>query len=65
MAAVLQYVNSSGNKFERVWEVGDGRKFTALIKCYIQHPGEQNIQTIEKPSTRPATFAECYNLLKS
>jgi hypothetical protein len=60
MGAVLQYTNQSGEIKERVWKVSNDEKFTALIKYLIQDTGEQTIRTIEKPSTRPATFRECY-----
>jgi hypothetical protein len=64
MGAVLQYINQSGVNKERVWEVSKDRKFTALIKCFVQCSGEQTIRTIEKPSTRPATFHECYKFVQ-
>lgn len=56
MYAVLEIDNQSDD--QRVWNV-DG-EFSALIKCYVQRPGDKKLQIIEKPSTRPATLHECY-----
>jgi hypothetical protein len=64
MGAVLHFTNHSGKKEERVWKVSEGIKFTALIKCFVQNPGDKTFQTIERPSTRPATFSECYQFAK-
>lgn len=59
MAAVLEYTNKTGYRNQRAWKPNDERRFTALIKCYVQSPGKKELQVIEKPSTRPATFEEC------
>jgi hypothetical protein len=59
MSAVLEYTNRTGERKQRIWSVSDKRRFTALIKCYVQGIGEQKFQAIEKPSTRPASFSEC------
>lgn len=64
MGAVLHFTNHFGKMEERIWEVSEGTKFTALIKCFVQNPGDKNIQTIEKPSKRPATFYECYQFAR-
>jgi hypothetical protein len=64
MGAVLHFTNYNGKKEERIWKVSEGTRFTALIKCFVQNPGDKNIQTIEKPSTRPATFSECCQFVK-
>lgn len=60
MGAVLHFTNQYGKKEERIWEVSEGTKFTALMKCFVQYPGDKTLQIIEKPSKRPATFYECY-----
>lgn len=64
MGAVLHFTNQYGKKEERIWEVSEGTKFTALIKCFVQNPGDKTLRTIEKPSTRPATFYECYQFAR-
>ncbi|MGG1483510.1 hypothetical protein ABEI56_05420 [Peribacillus castrilensis] len=63
MAAVLEYINTDGYRNQRAWKPNDDRRFTALVKCYVQLPGEKK-KVIEKPSTRPATFHECCLLAK-
>lgn len=58
MAVVLQYKNFNGEARIKSWNPGT-YKFPALIKCYIQEPGAPKLTTLEKPSTRPASFYEC------
>jgi hypothetical protein len=60
MCAVLEYTNRNGIHRQRVWTSDNTRKFSALIKCYVQYDGNHHLQVIEKPSKRPATFNECY-----
>jgi hypothetical protein len=60
MCAVLEYSNRNGMNKERVWNSDNTRKFSALIKCYVQFDGDYHLRVIEKPSKRPATFNECY-----
>ena len=64
MAAVLEYINKSGYRNERVWKPGDEKRFTALVKCYVQVPDKKELQVIEKPSTRPASFEECCRMAR-
>lgn len=60
MRAVLHLINLSGENKERVWDYVTDKRFTALIKYFVQDSKEESIQIIEKTSTRPATFQECY-----
>ncbi|MEN8702482.1 hypothetical protein [Bacillus infantis] len=58
MAAVLHYNNLNGENKQNVWRKKQDA-FRALIKCYVQQPGDLHPKVIEKPSTRPATIEEC------
>lgn len=57
MAAVLHYVNQNGHASTRSWKVDERTKFNALIKFHIQDGPK--LKAVEKPCTRPASFAEC------
>lgn len=57
MGAVYHY-DPKEEIVERFWKVSDDIRFIALIKCYVIDQGKQKV--IEKPSTRPASFIECY-----
>lgn len=60
MAAVLEYKYQYGTPTLRKFKPEDTKPFSALFKCYVKEPDKEELQIIEKPSTRPATFQECY-----
>lgn len=58
MTAVLQYANTYGENQLKTFS-NNQQPFKALIKAYVKEPKKKELQVIEKPSTRPATIAEC------
>ena len=58
IAAVIEYENRDGKRKTRIWRINGEITFKALIKFYVLDHGK--LKVVEKPSTRPATFSECY-----
>lgn len=64
MAAVMEYSNQYGKPTLRKFNEKDTTPFSALFKCYVKVPDKKELQIIEKPSKRPATFQECFQFAR-